>query len=128
MGDSLTSIVRTTKEAVPRLPFSALKNKVLGKSYSLNIVFVSPARSRTLNRIYRGKNKPTNILSFSLSKKEGELIICLSKIRKEQKLFKRPLSNLLAYLIIHGLFHLKGQDHGSTMERNEQRVRKLFKV
>lgn len=81
-----------------------------------------------LNRTYRGKDKPTNVLSFSLSKNEGELIICLAKVRKETKLFHRSFPNLLAFLVIHGLFHLKGHDHGSTMERNEERVRRRFKV
>jgi len=122
------SLVRTTKEAYPRLPFASLKEAVLGKSYHLSIAFVSAARSRALNRAYRGKDKPTNILSFSLSKNEGELIICLAKIKKETKLFSRTFPNLLAFLLIHGLFHLKGHDHGSTMERNEQRVRTRFKI
>ena len=81
-----------------------------------------------LNRSYRGKDTPTNILSFPLSKTEGELIICLAKVRQETKLFGRPFPNLLAFLVIHGLFHLKGQDHGSTMERDEQRVRTRFKI
>lgn len=108
--------------------FEAMKNAVLGKSYDLSVAFVSSARMKELNRTYRQINKPTDILSFPLSKKEGEIYICISEARKEAKKFDRKINNFISFLFIHGLVHLKGFDHGSTMESIEARFRKKFGV
>ncbi|MEK7095290.1 MAG: rRNA maturation RNase YbeY [Patescibacteria group bacterium] len=106
----------------------AMKNAVLGKSYDLSVAFVSSARMKELNRTYRQINKPTDILSFPLSKKEGEIYICISEAKKEAKKFDRKINNFISFLFIHGLVHLKGFDHGSTMESIEARFRKKFGV
>jgi len=130
MKEDTLSIKNLTKSRpeVSRTAFLNLKNEVLGKNYDLSLVFVGNATSKKLNKTYRGKNNPTNILSFSLSKTEGEIIMDLAKIRKETELFKRPYNNLVLYLFIHGLFHLKGHQHGSTMEHKEAAARKKFKI
>jgi probable rRNA maturation factor len=108
--------------------FNEMKNAVLGKDYDLSVVFVRSAKMRELNMRYRGIDKPTDILSFPLSKNEGEVYICLSETKKEAPKFKRPYENFLYFLFIHGLVHLKGFDHSSTMERIEVRYRKMFKI
>lgn len=105
-----------------------MKDAVLGKKYELSLVFVSAAEMNRLNRIYRNINKPTDILSFPLSKNEGEMYICLTETKKEAKNFDRTYENFLAFLFIHGCVHLKGFDHSSTMERIERRYRKKFGV
>lgn len=108
--------------------FEAMKNAVLGKSYDLSVAFVSSSRMKELNRTYRKINKPTDILSFPLSKKEGEIYICISEAKREAKKFDRKINNFISFLFIHGLVHLKGFDHGSTMESIEARFRKKFGV
>lgn len=108
--------------------FEQMKIAVLGKSYDLSVAFVSPARMKELNLSYRNINKPTDILSFPLSEKEGEIYICLSEAKKEAKKFDRAYENFLGFLFIHGLVHLKGFDHGSTMESIEARFRKKFGI
>ncbi len=87
-----------------------------------------PARMKELNFMYRNKNEPTDILSFPLSKTEGEMYICLSEAKKEAKKFDRKPENFLAFLFIHGCVHLKGYDHGGTMERLEVKFRRKFKI
>jgi len=104
------TITNKTKSTLSRVPFAKIKNVVLGKNYSLSLVFIGEKKSRELNCKYRGKNKPTNILSFltpSLAKKEGLSV---------------------GFLLIHGLLHLKGIEHGSTMERAEIKLQKKFGV
>ena len=108
--------------------FEQMKIAILGKSYDLSVAFVSSTRMKELNLSYRNINKPTDILSFPLSENEGEIYICLSEARKEARKFDRSYENFLAFLFIHGLVHLKGFDHGSTMESIEARFRKKFGI
>ena len=122
------TLSNTTKGKLPSLPFSDMKNAVLGKKYALSLVIVSPAEIKKLNATYRGKNTPTDILSFPLSKNEGEMFICISETKKEAMKFERAFPNFLAFLFIHGLVHLKGFDHGSRMESEEEKFRKKFLV
>lgn len=119
-------ITNKTKGKVLPLPFVQIKNTVLGETYELSLVFVGDATSRTLNRIYRNKDKPTNVLSFPLSKKEGEIFINLKKAKQEAPDFEMPYKRFVAYLYIHGLLHLKGLDHGKKMESLETRFLKKF--
>lgn len=115
------SISNETKGKLTSLPFLNLKNDILGKKYFLSIAFVSPAKSRKLNRTYRGKDKPTNVLSFSLSKYSGEIVLCPDIIKNEAKNFDRTYEKFLGFLVIHGMLHLKGLDHGSIMEKQERK-------
>jgi len=108
------------------LPFAGIAAYILGKEYELSIVFVGEKRSRTINRTYRHKDKATNVLSFPLSPKSGELVLCMPIVKKECVQFERTEKQHLLMLFIHGLLHLKGLDHGSTMESEERRVAARF--
>lgn len=124
---SLT-ITNTTKEKLPKHPFKKMAEKVLGKTYDLSLTIIDPAEIQRLNATYRDKNKPTDILSFPLSENSGEIFLCLSEAKKEAQKFNRTFENFIAFLFIHGLMHLKGFDHSSTMESNEQIIRKTFSI
>jgi probable rRNA maturation factor len=101
--------------------FSIMKNDILGKNYSLSIACVDEKTSREINKKYRNKNKPTNILSFPLRKDMGEIILCPTIIKKGAKKFGRTFSQFLGFLVIHGMLHLKGLEHSSTMEALEEK-------
>ncbi len=126
MTESNLPIRNTTKGKLPRLPFLDIKNAILGKGYDLSIAFVGPAQSKKLNATYRGKNNPTNVLSFPNSKKSGEIVICMQVARREAPTFNMALRNFLAFLVIHGMLHLKGYAHGGTMETAERKYMKRF--
>lgn len=119
-------VTNMTKGALPRVPFVAIKNKILGKDYELSLVFATKALSKKLNNIHRGKNYPTNILSFPLDKKSGEIFIEPSKVRLDAPDFDMGYTKFTKFLFIHGCLHLKGMQHSSTMERAEQKFLKLF--
>ena len=119
-------IAKTTKDKLPRLPFKQIKNDILSKKYTLSLVFIGDARSKTLNKKYRKKNMPANILSFSLSKNEGEIYINVRQAPRESKLFNMNTKQFVGYLFIHGLLHLKGCQHSSTMNREETKLTKKF--
>ena len=101
--------------------FSIIKNDILGKEYELSIALVSEKKSSELNKRYRHKNKPTNILSFALTKQSGEIILCPAVIKRKAKSFGKTFSQFLGFLVIHGMLHLKGMEHSSTMERAEKK-------
>jgi len=121
-------ITNKTKAKPPRLAFESMKNEVLGKDYQLSVVYVDDKLSQKLNKGRRGKNKPTDILSFALSAVEGEIFLNLKRVREQAPLHGRNFKNFTEFLFIHGLFHLKGLTHGSTMERKERRIRKRFGI
>jgi probable rRNA maturation factor len=113
------SVINNTKGKLPSLPFSALKDEILGKSYELSVAYINEKESRALNKKWRGKDKPTNVLSFALSKNSGELVLCPAIVKKEAKNFDRTFPKFLGFLVIHGMLHLKGMAHGSIMEKAE---------
>lgn len=122
------SITNTTKSTLPRVSFDKIKVAALGKKYSLSLVFIGETRSKFLNNTYRGKNKPTNVLSFSVEKNIGEIFITPAVVKKQLKQFGRKYDNLVAFLFIHGLMHLKGMEHGDRMEKAEVILRKKFGI
>ena len=127
MSSVSPAVVSLTKTSPPRLPFGRMKDAVLGKKYSLSVVFVGNATSRHLNKTYRGKDKPANVLSFPLSKTEGEIFMNVRQARLDAPTFNMRERPFLQYLFIHGLLHLKGFDHGSKMEVRERTLRKKFR-
>ena len=111
---------------IPSVPFLRIKEVIVGKKYDLTIIFCSPEESRMKNKTYRDKDYPTNILSFPLSKNEGEIYISLSTARRDAKKFNMSYSKFLHLLVIHGCLHLKGHDHSSTMEKLEEKYLQAF--
>jgi len=121
-------ITNTTKRNAPSIPFVAIKEKVLGAKYDLSLVFTSDNLIHKLNKIYRHKDKPTNILSFPIDKNSGEIFINLSQASKEFKKYLVSHDEHLTHLFIHGLLHLKGWRHSSKMESEEKKFLKIFKT
>ena len=79
---------------------------------------VSETVSQTLNDQYRGKNKPTNVLSFPAEIPEfveseliGDMVICAPLVQKEAEQQNKSLQDHWAHLTIHGCLHLLGFDH-----------------
>ena len=86
----------------------------------ITIRIVGSAESRRLNREYRGKDYPTNILTFGYPELgddiQADLVICMPVLVKEAKSQKKILENHLIHLLIHGLLHAQGFDHEDTVE------------
>lgn len=120
------TITNKTKGKLPRLPFVSIKNKVLGADYELGMSILTPLKQKQINFKYRGKNETTNILSFPLSETSGEITIDPIKVKKDAPLFNMNYTQFFKYLFIHGLLHLKGFEHSSTMEKEEKKYLKMF--
>lgn len=121
---SLTKTVKT----IPTFPYETMKNDVLGKRYSLSLTFVGPSRAQKLNQLYRKKGYTPNVLSFPLDTNCGEIVICPDVARREAHEYHLSKDGYLAFLFIHGLLHLKGLDHGDTMERLERRYVSKYQI
>ena len=128
MGSLAISYESSRTPRVKRAVFVSTKEAVLGKSYELSLSFISSARSKALNKRYRGKNKPANVLSFPLEKKSGEILICPAEARRQAPDFGESAEHFVFSLFIHGLFHLKGLRHGGTMERRERTIKNRFRL
>ena len=126
MTTEITSTLRS-KKGLPSLRLlTEIKNRVLGNKYELSIAFVGDARAQTLNKRYKKKNTPTNVLSFPLSEESGEIIINPRRATRDAKLFAHTPHQHIVYLYIHGVLHLKGYQHGDTMDIEEQRLLRKF--
>ncbi|NRA55724.1 MAG: rRNA maturation RNase YbeY [Gammaproteobacteria bacterium] len=84
----------------------------------VTIRLVEPSESQELNHQYRGKDRPTNVLSFEFEAPPmleldllGDLIICKQIIEKEAIEQEKPLLNHWAHMVVHGTLHLLGYDH-----------------
>ena len=121
-------MLNETKGKLPSLPFEQIKIAVLGEHYDLSLVITSAQKTHTLNKKYRGKNKAANVLSFPLSPTSGEIFLSPEVAKKEASLFEKTYPKFLGVLFIHGLLHLKGLSHGSTMSRLEKKFEKKFNL
>jgi probable rRNA maturation factor len=124
---------------------AALGRRGAGREISVRVV--APRESRVLNRQWRGKDKPTNVLSFpaepppAARKSRGEfhaplgdLVICAEVVRREAQRDGKTREAHWAHMIVHGALHLLGYDHelGESerlrMERREIAVLKSFGI
>ncbi|MER9891203.1 rRNA maturation RNase YbeY [Mesorhizobium sp. M0119] len=91
----------------------------------LSIVFSDDAHIRTLNAGWRGKDKPTNVLSFPafpfarggpLPQMLGDIVLAAETVVREAALEDKPVEDHISHLVIHGLLHLLGYDHETDAE------------
>lgn len=122
------SLSNTMRAARPRVPFKIIKEKILGKKYSLSVSLVGAATMKKMNRTFRKKNASTDILAFPLSEASGEILLHLPSVKKKAPQFGLTEREYLTYVFIHGCLHLKGMNHGRTMERVEDRWCRRFVI
>ena len=92
----------------------------------VTIRLVDVAESNELNLTYRGKDKPTNVLSFPFECPPGielpllgDLIICRQVVEQEAQEQNKPLAAHWAHMVVHGSLHLLGYDHIEDDEAEE---------
>jgi probable rRNA maturation factor len=98
----------------------------------LSVRIVGRARSRGLNAYFRGKDQPTNVLSFTGPGAApdgrhylGELVICAPVVAHEARAQGKTLQSHWAHMTVHGVLHLKGFDHGSDSEFAKMAAREI---
>lgn len=116
----------TIRGGKPRVPFEKIAARILPKDYSLSLVLCGDSLARAINKKARKKDYAPNVLSFPISKNEGEIFIDVRKAEREARSLNVTAEDRVAHLVVHGVFHLMGLDHGATMERKEREILRAF--
>lgn len=103
-----------SKPALSRFANSA--RRAIGLAGEVDILLSTDAELKRLNRTFRGKNKPTDVLSFPApaelaGQHAGDLAISLETASRQAAAYGHPLADEIRILILHGLLHLSGMDH-----------------
>jgi probable rRNA maturation factor len=105
--------------------------EVLGLSkVELSIALVSDVQIKRLNKLYRNKDKPTDVLSFPIGEKVedwlilGDIVISVDTAKRQAQELGHSLEEELKRLLVHGLVHLLGYDH----ELGGEEEKKFFEL
>ncbi|MDU3901381.1 MULTISPECIES: rRNA maturation RNase YbeY [Haemophilus] len=97
-----------------------------GDEVEMTVRIVDEAESHELNLTYRGKDRPTNVLSFPFECPDevelpllGDLVICRQVVEREAAEQEKPLMSHWAHMVVHGSLHLLGYDHIEDNEAEE---------
>jgi len=134
-SDHSGSGLRISSSALDRYLRSA--QRAVGLAGEVNVLLTSNQRMRNLNRKFRGKDKPTDVLSFPASPVNnhvnvaGDIAVSLDIARENARNLGHSLETELKILFLHGLLHLAGHDHesdGGEMASFEQKLRAKLKL
>ena len=100
--------------------------------HEVTVRFTDEVESQALNFEYRGKEKPTNVLSFPFEAPPGiemnllgDLVICAPVISREAKEQQKAVVNHYAHMTVHGLLHLMGYDHIKDADAEEMESKEI---
>lgn len=95
----------------------------------ISVALVLPRTIRKLNKQYRGRDKVTDVLSFTLDTDDthpamagtvrGEVVICYEVAKKQAQDDHKSIRSVLDHLLIHGILHIAGYDHETDVEAEE---------
>lgn len=118
--------------------------ELVGKLYGVengevSVTLTDNAYIHTLNRQYRGIDRPTDVLSFALNESEepeidggldvnvlGDLIISVERAEEQAADYGHSVRREMAFLTVHGMLHLLGYDHMEDEERAEMEAEQRF--
>src|SRR5450755_84380 len=118
MDDPRWRKVRGVSARLRRASELALKRGKAGKSSSLTILLTGDARLKELNRDFRGKSRPTNVLSFPADTKDskylGDIALAYGVTAAEARAGGKCFVDHAMHLTVHGVLHLLGFDHETS--------------
>src|SRR6185369_6399350 len=131
-----------TAKTIVKMAVLAAAEAVSTPPTELAIVLSDDSAIQTLNRDWRGKNAPTNVLSFPAARPGksrsappyiGYVVIAYQTVAREAVAEGKPFNHHLAHLAVHGFLHLLGYDHendrdAEIMEGMERRILKRLAV
>ncbi|EIJ78916.1 putative metal-dependent hydrolase [Bacillus methanolicus PB1] len=128
---------------IEELLLFAARNEQLEGDCELSVTFVSNERIREINREYRDKDRPTDVISFAMEELGngeveligadiprvlGDIIISVPKAREQAEEYGHSFMRELGFLSVHGFLHLLGYDHETEEQEKEMfsRQRKIL--
>ena len=108
-------------KSIKKIIKHALKSEKITKA-SFNIILIDDQEITKINKMYRKKDKPTDVISFALEDNKqtttaynkrilGDIYISVETAKKQAKEYNHSLTRELCFLSVHGLLHLLGYDH-----------------
>lgn len=104
------------------------------KSLYVNIILTTPEEIRKINKQYRNVDSATDVLSFPMFEKEelenynspvpevlGDIVISIEKVEQQAEEYGHSFERELAYMVVHGFYHIVGYDHMEKEEKNIMR-------
>jgi probable rRNA maturation factor len=116
--------------------FLARARLAVGLKGTVNVLLTSSAEMKSLNRRFRGKDKPTDVLSFPAepdAQKQfaGEIAISAEIASQNARVLGHSPAEEVKILVLHGVLHLRGYDHecdNGQMARREKQLRAKFRL
>lgn len=100
---------------------AAQKTVDIPKAFHFSVAIVSDKEIHKMNKTYRKKDKPTDVLSFRYDDTNGEIVISAERVRAQAKEYGHSMTTEVAFLLVHGILHIMGWDH----ERSEKEAREM---
>jgi len=120
-------------DVLKRLARRVCDGEGVTQTAELSVLFCDDGAIRDLNRQYRGKNEPTDVLSFDqlaevggAAEKQlvlGDIVISLETVEGRYPGDRKAMGDEVRLLFCHGLLHLLGYTHGTAAERNAMRAK-----
>ena len=132
--DETNEITEEQVERIEKLLQHAAKEENVPDGAEVSVTFVDNEKIREINRDYRGKDQPTDVISFALEEMGeeeieivgvdvppvlGDIIISVPKAREQAEQYGHSFMRELGFLAVHGFLHLLGYDHGTEEEEKE---------
>lgn len=104
---------------------NAISGELKPPNYIINVKLVDKSRVQELNKLYGGKDEPTDVLSFNYTEddtnnpgaqKQADVVISFQHVEKQAKAARTSKETELALLILHGILHVLGRDHQNKFE------------
>ncbi len=102
----------------------------------LSVILTTPNQIQEMNNTYRKINKATDVLSFPMFEKDeipniiseieeplGDIVISIEKVKEQAEEYGHSFERELAYMVVHGFYHLMGYDHIELVDRTEMRAK-----
>ena len=114
-------VQRAAKAALPK-----------NEKRSIHILFTDDAAMRAINKQWRGKDTPTNVLSFPAAPQPvpkgevahlGDVVLAWETVSTEATMQNKTIADHTSHLIVHGLLHLQGLDHETESDANTMEAR-----
>ncbi len=117
---------RGWRRLVPRAERVVLRAARLGGGAGA-VLLTDDRAVRLLNGRHRGRDKPTNVLTFPPAHGDGgDIVLALGVVRREARAAGRKPSHHLAHLVLHGALHLRGHDHHGAGEARRMEMREAW--
>ncbi len=126
-------LVDVDLEQVREVAIEIMKFEASPENAELSIVFCDDDFIQKLNKDYRGKSEPTDVLSFPIDEENfepeirllGDIVISTETAVRQAESLKHPPMLEIVFLLIHGLLHLHGYDHIQKLQRRRMRDREV---